>query len=101
MKKIIKNFPLTFYAIAFSSLFFLFITFNPDMNTSNPVTFFWNAVLVIFFPMVVGVKNGNILTVVFYIFLLDLILLYIRTHLIPKIKSKLKPNLTKNPRENE
>ena len=88
MKKIVKNFPLTFYIILFFIFSFIFLFSHPNMDLDGLVTIFWTLILMIFFPMVMAVKNGNIIKITTYIFLLDLTLFYLRKYIIPSIKNK-------------
>ena len=86
MKNIIKKFPLTVYTIAFFFSFFLFSLLKPDMSLSNFVTSFWKVLLIIFFPMVVAVKNGNIFVVVMYAISFDIFIFRFCKYLVTKIK---------------
>ena len=90
MKKVIKNFPLTFYLVL--SFFFLlaFAKSNPNMVSGEITTLFWNIILVVFFPIAIAVKNGTVVKLVIYVILIDLLILFFRKKLIPLIKAKLK-----------
>lgn len=89
MRRIIKNFLFTFYAIIFLLLFFLFTKLNPDINNGGATSLFWNLMMIIFFPMIVAVKNGGIFKAIIYLISIDILIIYLRKKLIPFIKLKL------------
>lgn len=90
MKIIIKNFPFLFYIAMFFFFFFffLFISINPNMSLNNWITYFWDVILLIFFPMAIAVKNGSIFKLIICAIIFDFLLLYFRKCLIPAIQTK-------------
>ena len=90
MKKILKlitTFPFTVYVILFCGSLLAFILVDP--NTDNGVGVFWNFLIIFFFPMIIFMKNGGLLKLIISLLLLDLIILYLRINLIPKLRRKL------------
>lgn len=92
MKNLIKKFPLTSYSVIIVVMIFIFVD---DVNRDeilpiDPV--FW--ILILALPLIgvgqiyklLGIKLSLPFVIPLF-FLLDLVLLYIRTKLIPKLKS--------------